>query len=261
MKHTIQKSSGFSLIEIMIAVAILSMVIGAIYSTWSAILRASKTIRVVANATQRERVAVQLIEDALMGAQLYEANGQWYAFLAENGPNAILSFVSKLPESFPRSGRFGDLRLRRVIFALEQGLNGKPQLTLRQIPLLMEIDRDEEEHPLILLPNVREFYFTFWDSQRGTWIDEWKATNRLPEIVLVSIVVSGEETTPGVAPPTRQLIRIVNLPCRGVPAAVQTRQPGPLRPPAPTLPTPGESPGTQPGIQIPPPAIPVPKSP
>lgn len=258
MKTGANSVRAFSLLEVMIAVGILTVVVGAIYSTWTAIIRATKTIKTVAAESHRERIAIQVLEDALSAAQLYEANADWYAFVAENGPQPLLSFVACLPESFPRAGRFGDLRMRRVIFSVERGPEGDNRLVLRQVPLLMEIDRDEDEFPLVLARNVREFFFTFWDAEQGKWLDEWKATNKLPQIVLVSLSV-GQETTVSATRrrPARQLVRIVNIPCRGVPTVAQSRPvgPGPLRQPGqlqpPAAPGAQPQPGSVPQIVIP----------
>src|SRR5512147_553777 len=63
--------SAFTLIEIMIAIGIFSLVLAAIYSSWTAILRASKTGLEVAAAVQRSRIAVRMLEDSLGSAQSF----------------------------------------------------------------------------------------------------------------------------------------------------------------------------------------------
>jgi prepilin-type N-terminal cleavage/methylation domain-containing protein len=49
--------AAFTLVEILIALGILSMVLAAIYSSWTAILRASKVGLEAAAAVQRARIA------------------------------------------------------------------------------------------------------------------------------------------------------------------------------------------------------------
>lgn len=239
--------SALTLVEVLIAIGLLGMVVGAIYSSWTAILRASKVGQQAAAAAQRERMAIQVIEQALNSACMYAANGRWYAFVAENGSDAILSFVARLPESFPRAGKFGSLDLRRVTFSLEPGTDGQKQLVLRQSPLLMEVDEDEENHPLVLARNVKELKLEFWDARAGEWIQEWRNTNQLPRIVMVAITVG----QPGADTFSRagqvQLVRFVNLPSSGVQPAWQapTLQPGAPRPGQPPVlrpPGPGQNP-------------------
>ncbi|MCS7338268.1 MAG: prepilin-type N-terminal cleavage/methylation domain-containing protein, partial [Verrucomicrobiae bacterium] len=239
--------AALTLVEVLIAIGLLGMVVGAIYSSWTAILRASKVAQDAAAAAHRERMAVQVIEQALNSACLYTANWRWYAFVAENGPDAMLSFVARLPESFPRAGKFGDLNLRRVSFSLEPGPDGQKQLVLRQSPLLMEIDEDEENHPLVLARNVKEFKLEFWDARTGEWMDEWRDTNQLPRIVMVALTVGRPGADTSTQAGQLQLVRFVNLPCRGVQPNWQApglppAGPRPGQPPTPRTPAPGQTP-------------------
>src|SRR5437016_12342166 len=148
---TVQRfNSAFTLIEILIAIGILGMVLAAIFSSWTAILRASKVGLDAAAAVQRARIVMRTLEDSLLCAQSFVGQNQrYYGFIAANGSEASLSFVTHLPESFPRNRKFGNLHVRRVTFSVESGPESSRQLVLRQSPLLMELDRDENEHPLV----------------------------------------------------------------------------------------------------------------
>lgn len=206
----IRSERAFTLVEVLLALGILSLVITGIYATWTAILRATKAGQTVAIEVQRSRVALRCLEESLTYSQMYVANINHYAFVAENGSSATLSFVSRLPESFPRSGRFGGVNVRRVEFSLEPGANQNSQLVLRQARLLEEFDEDEREHPLVLLENVKRMEMLFWDMREQDWVDEWTQTNQMPALVRVSIIVDnprvtsdrGEEYTRIVSPAT-----------------------------------------------------------
>jgi prepilin-type N-terminal cleavage/methylation domain-containing protein len=125
---------AFTLVEILIAIGIFSMVLAAIYSSWSAILRGRKVGLDAAAAVQRARIAGRTIEECLGSVQSFVANQPYYSFLSENGSDASLSFVTRLSPSFPRSGKFGDLTIRRVTFSVENGKDGTRDLVLRQNP-------------------------------------------------------------------------------------------------------------------------------
>jgi hypothetical protein len=117
----------------------------------------------------------------------------------------MLSFVSHLSPSFPRNGRFGGLDVRRVIFSV----NRQQELVLQQYPLLMDLDEDEKNYPLVLARNVKEFKTEFWDQRLADWIDEWKQTNQIPVMVKVSLKIGNNQySSQGV----EQLTRIVSLP-------------------------------------------------
>ena len=221
---------GFTLVEVLMAMAIFGLVLAAIYSTWTLILR-SKVIGEAATAqVQRERITIRVIEEALMSTRSFAADIQNYAFLAENGENATLSFVARLPKSFPRSGRFGDFDVRRVTFAVESGRNfGERELVLRQQPLLMDMDEDEENHPLVLARGVKEMTFQFWETQLNDWVDDWTQTNRLPKLVKVSLRFGNSASSRA----RDEITRMVALPSITVPATWQVPTPGRAPPPPP----------------------------
>ncbi|MCU0770607.1 MAG: hypothetical protein MUE94_02390 [Verrucomicrobia bacterium] len=174
--------------EILIAIGIFSLVVAAIYACWSAVLRSSKVGKDAAARAQRSRMALQCMEEALTYARMSAANADRYWFEGNSGSDARLSFVAKLPRSFPRGGKFGELTLRRVEFGLQSGEDYSQELVLRQAPLLMDFDEDEQNYPLVLARDVQEMIVEFWDSREEDWIDEWTETNQIPEMVRVSLV-------------------------------------------------------------------------
>jgi len=198
---------GFTIVEIMTAMVIFGMVVVAIFASWSAIAHGSVSAQhAVANA-QRSRVALRTIEDALGSTRSFVADVQYYSFDADNGSEPYLSFVSKLSPSFPRSGRFGEFDVRRVTFSVEQGQNSQKRLVLRQTPVLMDMDEDEQNYPVVLANDVKKFEMQFWDKQKGDWLDEWDQTNQIPQMVKFSLQLSPEQ---------EEVTRIVALPAIAV---------------------------------------------
>ena len=246
------RHAGFTLVEILISIGILALVIASIFSTWTAILRASKSGQSAAAAVQRIRIVVRLLEDSLSSAQSFSANLGYYGFMAENGNEASLSFVAKLSQAFPRSGRFGDLDMRRLTFSLQSGPDGGRQLVLRQTPLVMDIDEDEREHPIVLAKNVKEFSMQFWDNRLNDWVDEWKQTNQLPRLINITLRLAD---TSRALSPVEEISRTVSIPSVAVQPMWQVpRMMGPGGQPPGTGPNqPGVvPPGTTPGIVRPP---------
>ena len=225
----------------MVAIGIFSMVLAAIYSSWTAILRASKTGLEAAASAQRARITIRVLEDSLGSAQSFQLNLPYYAFLAENGnDNATLSFVARLSESFPRSGKFGDLDVRRVTFSVQPAPDGSRQLVLQQNPLVMDLDADEKEHPIVLAKNVKGFDMLFWaeDKNPPDCVDEWKEqkTNQLPRLGMITLRLADNPHSSQV---TEEITRIINLPAKTVLPMWQMPRGGGNNPP-------------QPGQQLPP---------
>jgi prepilin-type N-terminal cleavage/methylation domain-containing protein len=213
---------AFTLVEIMVAIGIFAMVLAAIYSSWTAILRATKVGLNAAAATQRARITIRVLEDSLGSAQSYAANLPYYYFVAENGSEPMLSFVARLSQSFPRSGKFGDLDMRRVTFNVENAPDGGRQLVLRQNPIVMELDEDEKKYPIVLAKNVKGFEMQFWDSNRTPpdWVDEWKEakTNQLPKLIMITLSLADNPHSSQV---TEEITRIINIPSMTVAPAWQ----------------------------------------
>src|SRR5437868_5818492 len=97
------KQNAFTLIELMVALTILALIVTAIYSAWFSILKGSTAAARAAAGAQRTRLTMRLIEDAFLGAVMFNQNSRYYTFLVDaQGDYSSVSFVSRLPESFLR---------------------------------------------------------------------------------------------------------------------------------------------------------------
>jgi prepilin-type N-terminal cleavage/methylation domain-containing protein len=217
---------GFTLIEIMLALGIFTILIAALYSTWILVIRATIVGKKTAAQLQRERVTMRAIEDSLTCIQSHQASINYYLFDIQNGDQPLLSFTAYLPDDFPRTGEFMgetpngvplDYRLRRLTFSLQQEQNGDKDLILRQNPILMDLPPAEVSTPLVLAKNVNDFLIECWDTNTMEWDTEWDATNMLPPLVRVTISFNGENS--GGA---QVITREISFPSSTMPTAVQT---------------------------------------
>ncbi len=159
----------------MVAVAIFALLVAAVYSTWMVILKSAQVGNAAAARAQRERIAIRTLEDSLTCIQSFQASIGYYMFNVTNGDQPGLSFVARLPDVFPRNGKF-DSNLRRLTFAVEStgsGADSERDLVLRQNPILMDQDADEQQIPLVLAKNVKDFLVECWDTNALDWVDEW----------------------------------------------------------------------------------------
>lgn len=177
--------------EIIIAMAIFSFVMIAIYSSWSSIMRGTKIGLDAAARVQRARIAMKAVEDALLTAQFFGGeNARYYSFITDTKDENFhfLSCVSKLPpENFPGSGMFDPGAPRRVTFEIVPDAEGKKQLIMSQIPMLAITNDVIQPYPITLVRDCSLFYLEFWDSAKGFWAAEHLDTNSLPKMVRVTI--------------------------------------------------------------------------
>lgn len=219
-----RRCAAFTLIEILVAFAIFGMVILAIYATWTLIIKSAKTGQDAAIQIQRERMAMRTLKEALNGVMSFQADQRNYAFVADNSDNGFLSFVSRLPEMFPRSSRvaFEGFDVRRVTFSVESGRDSRRHLVLRQTPLLKDMDSDEEEFPFILAQDVNKMALEFYDLRQQDWVDEWVRTNELPRMIKISLEFERRSPNHPNQPGVKEvLVDIAALPSSMVPTAAQ----------------------------------------
>jgi len=175
---------AFTLVEILLAIGIFAMVMAAIYASWSAILRSTRMGLAAAAEVQRTRVAIRSLEESLGSAILYADNARYYSFFSDTGGDyTYLSFVARLPESFPGSGLFPGQPVRRVTFSVD----GDRNLTLKQAPILEACDMVEHPYTINLAPQVTVFAMEFFDPRRNEWLPQWTLTNQLPRLVRVAM--------------------------------------------------------------------------
>ena len=227
---------AFTLIEIMVALVIFSMVIAAVYATWMIIMRATTVAQDVAAQAQRERITLRTLEDSLMAIQSFQASPQYYSFVAEGGDKPQLSFTARVPDIFPRNGKFfdpltgRDFSLRRLTYSLEPGPGEQNNLVLRQHPVLMDLDSDEQQYPLVLAKNVRKFIVECWDTNQLEWTKDWLDTNAIPRLLRVQLVLGGNTSADA---PDVSVSRLLSLPSEMMPAVIQNGTVGGLLPPPP----------------------------
>ena len=169
------------MVEVLLAIGIFSFVMIAIYACWSSIMRGTRVGLTAAAEVQRTRVAIRSLEESLGAAVMYADNPLYYGFYADTaGQFAYLSFVARLPESFPGSGLFPGQPLRRVTFSVDDEKN----LLLMQSTLL---DISEQPYTIKLAPKTKAFALEFYNPRMNEWIPEWIATNALPTMVRVAL--------------------------------------------------------------------------
>jgi hypothetical protein len=209
----------------MVAIAVFMMLIAAIYSTWALVMKATKVGNEAAARAQRQRIALRTIEDSLMCIQSFQASQRYYFFNVANGDTPLLSFASRVPDVFPRNSKFGDFNLRRLTYTLETGDGGEKDLMLRQNPILMDMDDDEQKDPLVLARNVKKFIVECWDTNQNDWATEWDYTNSIPPLIRVGLVfgsADGDDSAPDLT-----VVRAFAMPSSEMPSVVQGGAGGP----------------------------------
>jgi type II secretion system protein J len=217
---------AFTLIEVMVSIAIFALLVAAVYSTWVVILKSSQVAQSAGARVQRQRVTIRTLEDSLTCIQSFQASMGYYTFNVTNGDQPTLSFVARVPDIFPRNGRF-DSNLRRLTYSVETGEDSERDLVLRQTPILMDMDADEQKVPLVLARNVKDFVVECWDTNTLDWVDGWDSTNSLPPMVRITLTLTLENKSDNFKPDASVLAitREIAIPADTLPSVAQNGLP------------------------------------
>ena len=201
---------AFTLIEILIAMAIFSAVLIAIYSTWMSIVRGTKIGMEAAGDAQRARIAMHTVEHALLTAQLYAENSRYYNFITDKkGDFSSVQFTSRLPGTFLGGGYFGDQTVRQIAFYVERGDGDQNNLVMTQVPLL---DANEQEDPykIVLVRDVTHFELEYWTPNDKDFTSDFSYTNQLPKLVRITLGIGHMRNNPSL--PNEVDMRLINIP-------------------------------------------------
>jgi hypothetical protein len=212
---------AFTIIEIMLAMAIFAMVLTAIYACWMAILKGSRAGLKAAEEIQRARITLRTLEDAFLTTEMFQANMKYYLFEADtSGDMAEISLTARLPDDFlgVRQANLMDQKVRRLHFYTRPGENGMHELVMEQAPLLLDTNGTVSLYSITLARDVTFFGLEFYDPMKDEWLDEWKNTNAMPRLVKIGLglgkAIRGNE-------PNERVFSLVALPSVGVGMDVQ----------------------------------------
>ncbi|HXJ80672.1 MAG TPA: prepilin-type N-terminal cleavage/methylation domain-containing protein [Candidatus Methylomirabilis sp.] len=184
--------SGFTLIELVLALTIVAIMVTMLFSGLRVGLRAWQTGEERANALQHSRSMTQILEGTLSGTY-------WYLALLDKTANTpVLLFKGEADRvSFvtgsPPMPIVGLTPFVAVTMSIDQGNN--PGFAIRQ-KAMPNFDPFEAITPIVVDPTVSAIQFRYM-RDGGSWEDTWNAVDEraLPQAIEVTLrtTVSGRE--------------------------------------------------------------------
>jgi prepilin-type N-terminal cleavage/methylation domain-containing protein len=217
-QSTRKSSRAFTILEIMIAMFIFSLVLTAIYSIWHGIIRGTSSGLKAAAEVQRSRVAMRTLEQALLSSRVFTKNLRYYYFVSnEEGAGASITMTCRLPTDFLGMG-FTDpnLRMRRVSIFTRPDPEGKDELVLSHVPLLIDTNAiGGEPYSIVLARDVSRFELDFQDPRTFEWLSYWRYTNFMPKAVRVTLGLG--KIGAGASAQSQDLVsRIIAMPAQNI---------------------------------------------
>lgn len=172
--------SGFTLLEIMLAVTILGLLVIAVSSVWSAGLSGWKRSHGLTETLQRQRITLDSLGNLVQSTVYFQERNQLYAIRGEHDPlgNDSISFVTASDELLaPNEATLAGLR--RVTIRVQQDTGALPALIIENAPALQPTDKDIVSVPHVLAQGITGFNVRY-RTVSGEWKDRWEQTDKMP---------------------------------------------------------------------------------
>jgi len=213
-RHLARRAPGFTLLEVLVALAILGIAATMVTGTFFAVTRAWRRGGELLQDLRHGDFVMDQVVASLRSAAFYRTSPARYGFWFQNGgtDHDEISWVCPGGRFLPQRS-LEDRGLHRVQLSIETGPSGGPALAVRVQSLYTEDPLDQAE-PVFLSERVEGFDCQIGvyneDFEDWEWTDEWDEdqTNTLPHRVLITLSLSPLDY--GEAPP--QLRRIVDIP-------------------------------------------------
>lgn len=202
------KIKGMALIEVMVALGILTMMVASVWSGFEGSVRASEISQKVQTRYQSirgalNRMAVEIPHAYLSYGQALDEQRHFTIFDGRmESDSSILTFSSFAHLRLRKDSKEGDQSLIQYFVERDPEDSDKKNLYRRETKRLTgDLPEDLERFApaYVLCENVESVRFEYWDETKEEWRKEWNTTrndeqaDRLPERVRIELTVRDPE--------------------------------------------------------------------
>jgi len=180
-------SGGFSLVEILLALTLMSMLLGLAYGGLRASIRATDKGQVILEDSGRVRMAQQFVRKQLsqMMPLVFEESEDRIVRSVFQGEQSKIRFVAPMPGYLG----FGGPQIQEL--AIVDGDKGLELVISHALLQGFEEQQLYEREPIVLVANIKSAEFSFLgldeNGQLMPWATDWVETGVLPEAVSLKI--------------------------------------------------------------------------
>lgn len=172
-----KNSAGFTLLEILVAIMILSMVVVIIGSGFNLGIKAWEKGEAETNETQRLRIISGLMSQQLKSFYPYRMEIDGKNVIVFEGKSDSLLFVTILANE-------GGYKWVNYSFKDGKFLFKEGRLPDKKFQEKIEEDSGEEE---IIDRDISEFKFEYFASDKEGWKDSWELGEKIPQAVRIKV--------------------------------------------------------------------------
>lgn len=182
---------GFTLIEILLAVALIAVIASLVFGSLSTTLNAIDVARGIAASEQVVRTTMRLMADELsMGVSLQVM--PWMGINAQQESQPADTVVFLTMGQFRGAESERDTEIVRIVYTRE----GDKLLRLVRRNLYGLSDDSLEQ--LELVRKVKAFNVRYYDAKNNLWVDEWdgRARSKPPGALLIELTLQQDNAEP-----------------------------------------------------------------
>ena len=180
-------STGFTLIEVLVAISIIAILMSAIYGIFTSVSTTKDRLDSDSEAYHRARVIFDRLGREIRGAYYNPANGNTLFRSGETSEGNLYFELSTTAVSPISSQGTGFAVVRYTLEDDQEANDGSKVLLRSERPLLAQESNQPEQSQMRLAPGINAFNMRFYANSE--WHDSWDAAeNGLPAMIEVSLV-------------------------------------------------------------------------
>lgn len=191
------KRSGFTLLEIMVSMVILTIAMLLAWQTFSAVTRSWTKGRIAVDKMQHGDFVMSQLSSALRSMAFFEESAKFYGFHMEDNSDGdgdqTISWVTAHKAFIPR-GNMAEKGMHRIQVGAGKNDDGDEGLLITVWPHFSE-DEDAEKQSWIISEEVTGLSCQVYNTQEGEegWEDEWESSNSIPGLVAITLYANADE--------------------------------------------------------------------
>ena len=199
----IKYNNGFTLLEVIISIVILSIAFTICFQALESTLRSWKKSYIISDNIQHGDFTINQISSAFKCMIFFKNEQKRYAFdyeerIIDGYSGDWVSFVTA-NNFFYDSKKFNNKIPHRIELFLDEidDIKGLYSIT---IPISVQADEyinNFNPVPKLISSNVNEFEILFWNEENENWLNEWDQENSIPKRILISVsIITSSDSDP-----------------------------------------------------------------
>lgn len=193
-----ERHGGFTLLELLVALAILTTAITLIWSTFTAGVRAWQLGTQTLDELRHGDFVMEQLVSALRSTAYFPNSPERYGFRLEtksgNYPAHRISWVTSSTAFLPPDSPWRQ-SLHRLVFSIENNERGEPSVAIRALSYLADPEEQDEMdvEPWFVSSEVKGFRCRVYDFEKEEWSTTWENTNSIPSLLEISLYMDPVE--------------------------------------------------------------------